>query len=502
MDGIEDGASVSDASLNSENGDNISFNLLIAQLTEKDKIIAQLQSQISVLSNQIAEQTKMISQLGDSFNDSRSSSKRPADVMLNTTANIGLAQQQTIHDSTPTPNAKLPRGIIHNPTLPSNPNNKAKVNNGRVSFAEATATGAKTMPIQLGTMNDATFTKLVDMISSNVGETNFKILKLNSDSPAKIYPSNADIKKRLVDVLTANQIEFNTFAEKGEKRQSFIIRGLNYGDDTSNIASINEVLRNIGITDDIDIERFVTSQMKRDNQTKSKLYRFTLSSAANISNLAKIDSIRGFRVFIEKMRKSTVIQCRRCQRFQHTAGSCAFAYRCVQCLTNHLPGNCPRHANPNLPVACCNCSAAGIKNINHTANNFGECSFFQQKHSILFNKYKKAAAARIEKFKSRDNNMPSNTSNSSRPVSSSIATSTATKNGIQVSDTMIGPTRANGSNKSTASSNKSGKNKKKRSSNRVNNIVNSGKSHTERGFPNDKLNALAGALAAALRQFL
>lgn len=93
------------------------------------------------------------------------------------------------------------------------------------------------------------------------------------------------------------------------------------------------------------------------------------------------------RVKFEKMKKSAIIQCYRCQRFSHTAGQCAFKYRCVQCIDSHAPGSCPRKNNNKIPVRCINCHTAGIKNDNHSANNLGCCEFFKDNHQQLHQKF-------------------------------------------------------------------------------------------------------------------
>lgn len=122
-----------------------------------------------------------------------------------------------------------------------------------------------------------------------------------------------------------------------------------------------------GVTRQIMSGRFLTGHMKRDvSLNQSTLYRFTLENHANISNLNQIKTIGGFRVVIEKMRKSIMIQYRRCQRFQHAARSCFSGFRCVQCVAPHELGQCPRLANNRLPIQCCLCTTARFNNTNHT----------------------------------------------------------------------------------------------------------------------------------------
>lgn len=76
------------------------------------------------------------------------------------------------------------------------------------------------------------------------------------------------------------------------------------------------------------------------------------------------------------MKKSGVIQCHRCQRLHHTTGQCNFNYRCVQCTSPHIRGECPRLTNPNLPIGCVNCAEAKLDFKNHTANDLRNCKYY------------------------------------------------------------------------------------------------------------------------------
>lgn len=101
-----------------------------------------------------------------------------------------------------------------------------------------------------------------------------------------------------------------------------------------------------------------------------------LQPNADISKISQINKIGTFHVKIEKMKRSTVIQCKRCQRFNHTANQCSFNYRCVQCIAKHPPGECPRGRNSDLPLGCINCFSNKLKHAGHTANNLEACQYY------------------------------------------------------------------------------------------------------------------------------
>lgn len=87
------------------------------------------------------------------------------------------------------------------------------------------------------------------------------------------------------------------------------------------------------------------------------------------------------------MKKSSTIQCRRCQRYNHTSGQCDFEYRCVQCIDSHQPGACPRAENRAIPIGCINCFDNKLNHLEHTANDLKNCPFFLKIAESKDNKY-------------------------------------------------------------------------------------------------------------------
>lgn len=371
------------------------------------------------------------------------------------------------------------------------------------SFAQILKkSNSKSMPIQLAQADRSVVN--IASLQSNFSTKDFEGVKLKADAPLKIYPKDVQTKHQIAKLLNDSGHEFNTFAEKNEKRQSYIVRGLNYGNNENNISLIGQALIEVGTNGPYGISRFFSGHMKRNHSNEqSILYRIIIEQNDNPSGLAKIKIINGFRVVIEKMRKSLIVQCRRCQRFQHTAHQCSFNYRCVQCTSPHGPGFCPRHTNNKLPLQCCNCNAGGLKNTNHTANNLSECEFFKLKHSRLFDKYQKGSVINADKYQ--------------HPIQIAAACKTAITRAT-TDDLLLGPAPANNPSarmqprrtapKST-STNQPNKNQKILvNQNSVSNIVprsttvHSGESRTDSVLSDAKLNALAGALVQVLCKFL
>lgn len=93
----------------------------------------------------------------------------------------------------------------------------------------------------------------------------------------------------------------------------------------------------------------------------------------NIEKIYKINGICSMSVKIEPIRVKSdkIVQCKRCQSFNHTANQCGKTPRCVKCAGKHWTHECPcakRIINPK----CANCMTTG-----HPANYRG-CPFAKE----------------------------------------------------------------------------------------------------------------------------
>lgn len=490
----------------SELGENPAF---VAAIAEKDAIIANLNSRIACLEQSILNQNAVLAQLNQNIIALNNNISDPTE---------GNSKRKKSSKFPSTDTGPIDRFLYARPLSSEVPSNETIANDVAMddtttvdgstdelnqphipaaTYAEAVRKGkSKPMPLQLGTADRVAINQIIVLLGA-FEPGDFDFVQLKGGSLPRIFPKDAIIKDKIVRLFSDNKIEFNSYTEKNEKQQSFIVRGLNHGEESTNVSHICRSLAEVGILSAIDCSRFLTGHMKRVGESNNTvLYRFTLPPNTDLSSLTQIKLINGFRVTIEKMRKSVIIQCHRCQRFQHTAKQCSFEYRCVQCLNRHDPGCCPRKLNDKLPLRCCNCVAAGIKEANHTANDFNSCSYFKNKHSLLFNKFANSRQAAINKLKSErpDIAVP-------RPGSSS--------------DTAIGPAHANNPHASHKKKMKNSnstvprmlvENKKSRGGNSIpvsKSTVNSGKSFSAStsGNSNHRVEALIGAFSKLLREF-
>lgn len=102
-----------------------------------------------------------------------------------------------------------------------------------------------------------------------------------------------------------------------------------------------------------------------------------LQPKTDIQQVLKIRYVAEWSVKWEIMRKPPITQCRKCQRFNHTASNCQLQYRCVKCLDQHEPGKCSLDSSKNtFKPTCVNCKGE------HTANNAKLCPAFQKQVQI------------------------------------------------------------------------------------------------------------------------
>lgn len=150
----------------------------------------------------------------------------------------------------------------------------------------------------------------------------------------------------------------------------------------------------------------------RQNNIKSNIWQITLQPGTNIDVLLKIQYIDYFSVKWEFLKKQSVLQCKRCQRFNHSANNCTLPYRCVKCLNEHEPYKCPiNELNNAVKPRCVNCKGE------HPANNAKKCPIFQKQIEISNSKKsnEKSAEQIASKYPTKKPATHTTSSNTTKP---------------------------------------------------------------------------------------
>lgn len=186
-----------------------------------------------------------------------------------------------------------------------------------------------------------------------------------SKQSIRINPFTQTVKVALCLWLQKGKYQFHTFLSKESKPNAFIIRGLPDSISKSHIAN---ALQQAGIQY-VSLERHSTGYT-RSHQMLSDLWRVTTPNCVTIQHFKAIDGTMNVKIRVEVLKRSSVLQCRNCQLFFHSAAGCHRKFRCVKCDRDHPPAACPRGSDKSLPVVCCNCHK------NHSANDLQHCMYF------------------------------------------------------------------------------------------------------------------------------
>lgn len=294
---------------------NTNLNALIQQLAEKDKLIIALQNQISELTKQLADQSTQLAEISANITSLHSKgskrslkdadiSPRPSTHKNRRTSNTNITTYFTSLDGTAETRGSLPNLTqvgTHGPAsnlnqysasqlsdaasvetmdttgadagvIPTNIQPQTHQSFAAVAALKTAPKPIKAMHIQLDVLDPDSAARVYELLQSSLPNGGFEWVQFRSESAPKIIPSSLDTKKRISKVLSDNNIQHSSFAEKGTQRQSFIVRGLNFGSDNHNISLINASLGSMGFTGDLEIQRYLTGHMKRNETARNALY--------------------------------------------------------------------------------------------------------------------------------------------------------------------------------------------------------------------------------------
>lgn len=206
--------------------------------------------------------------------------------------------------------------------------------------------------------------KCITELTSSLGHNKFNLIRMNGNC-TKLVTDSVDDHKKTCELLKAGNADHFTFTPKGEKRTSLVLKGLDRSYDENDIKSA------------IESTSIQVKLSKISPFGKTGAWLVQLEPQSDTPALMSVKYMLNQRIVFERLRGNPVTQCRRCQRFGHSAGNCHLGFRCMKCLTAHEPGRCQNNRSedpsaPSPPAACVNCGAVG-----HPAN-FRGCPKFDQ----------------------------------------------------------------------------------------------------------------------------
>lgn len=232
---------------------------------------------------------------------------------------------------------------------------------------------SKIPPIDIWTENHQATQQI---IRHNMPDFSCVFTRLNK-SKIRVFPKSIQVRNKLIELLRQRNINYNTYTPSDERMQSVLLKGT----EIDNSSTIINTLSEHGIVPH-NVQLYETGYMRKNN-VKSNIWQVTLQPKTDTNTLTNIRYIAEWSVKWELQRKRAITQCRRCQRFNHSASNCTLPYRCVKCINTHAPGECPIDSSDNKTKPCCvNCKGE------HTANNARLCPYFKRQLEIKTTKSK------------------------------------------------------------------------------------------------------------------
>jgi hypothetical protein len=214
----------------------------------------------------------------------------------------------------------------------------------------------------------------INHIKSLLGHDRVLFKFINKDKTSILTESVTD-RKKILDFLKNNLSRFITFTPSDEKPLILVIK---YIDKSFNIDDIKEGI--LKLDKDIKIISLKILESSKPLAEKN-IWILQVEKNEKSKSLIGKKNICFSIVNIESFKSNAILQCKRCQHFNHSASNCHQPYRCVKCgkqqgqtndageIIGHEPGQCPLNKSRvngvvnSSDLFCCNCNKYG-----HTAN--------------------------------------------------------------------------------------------------------------------------------------
>lgn len=240
----------------------------------------------------------------------------------------------------------------------------------------------------------------LDRLKVVLGHDRVMFRAINKDKTAIITEINAD-RKKVLEFLDNNYSRYFTYTPSDEKPRNYLLKYIDSSFDETDIR--NDILL---LNKDIKILKLKVFQTTKPLIGK-QIWLLQTENSENVKTLVGTHKLCASIVQIEKLKSSGVLQCKRCQRFEHAASNCHNTYRCVKCgmeenqqdsqgkVIGHKHGECPLNRVQTDGVVdyeklfCCNCKKSG-----HPAN-YTKCEKYIEQTNKKANKAEKAEEKKV-----------------------------------------------------------------------------------------------------------
>lgn len=188
-----------------------------------------------------------------------------------------------------------------------------------------------------------------------LGHNNFSMETVNNTCSV-IRCNSLQTHKQILSELK-DKVDHHTFTPNEERNISIVMKNLS---PTYDAADIKEALEGLKLEIMLhSVTPYVTDTSVRQKK-KLRIWLIQLNPGSDAKALLKTRGILNQIVKFEMKKQSRIPQCKNCQKFGHTASNCNRRYRCVKCVGDHRPRECPLNVLRNdsavpLKPKCVNC---------------------------------------------------------------------------------------------------------------------------------------------------
>lgn len=191
--------------------------------------------------------------------------------------------------------------------------------------------------------------KLTELIEQ-VLEKNDYTFKVSSKDQLIISSATIDKYKILIEHIRARGLIGHTFTRKDQKCMRIVIKHLHFSTPKDAIIDAIEKTGN-------KVQGEIVTARKPGTKEPLNTFFVNVASHENNKRVKDIKFIYHQKVKIEDpKRKTTIVQCTRCQQYGHSKNYCMRPYRCVKCAGPHKTTLCT--IDKNTPAVCTLCSGS------------------------------------------------------------------------------------------------------------------------------------------------
>lgn len=230
-----------------------------------------------------------------------------------------------------------------------------------ITLADTAKKLMKPPPIILYGIED--LTKLDELLESTVNRADFSY-KIINQNQLRINCANVEVYKTIMDIVRKKGLIGHTFNRKDKRPYRIVIKNLHH---TTPKTIIKEALEETGNTL---IGEIINVKYGPEKKPTSTFFANLQPSLKN-KTVKSIKFIHHQSVTIEDpVKRTTIVQCQRCQQYGHSKNYCMRPFRCVKCAQSHKTSECPKK-DRNTPAKCALCQGA------HPANYKG-CEVYRE----------------------------------------------------------------------------------------------------------------------------